>query len=74
MIRKSLPTLFAVYTNKPYASNATSADTTVVELLPALTGAVSGNQTGSPLAGAAICAGAGYAVGHRQNNQPAPEQ
>lgn len=59
--------------NNPYASNGTTADAGGGALLGGLAGAVIGNQTGSPLAGAAVGAGlgglAGYAVGHSQNSQ-----
>ena len=54
--------------NNPYASNGTTADTGGGALLGALAVAVIGNQTGAPLAGAAIGAGvgglAGYGVAH----------
>ena len=66
--------------NDPYASNGTTADTTGGAALGALAGAVIGNQTGAPLAGAAIGAGlgglAGYGVAHSgqatQNNVQQP--
>ncbi len=58
--------------NNPYASNGTTADATGGALLGGIAGAVIGNQTGSPLAGAAIGAGvggiAGYGIGNAANN------
>jgi len=82
-MRKSLVAFIAVAAlsgcaNNPYASNSTTTDAAGGALLGAVAGAVIGNQTGSPLAGAAIGAGlggvTGYAIGHSQNNQPAPPQ
>ncbi len=70
MIRKHLTILFAVTdlsgcANNPYASNATTADTTGGALLGALAGAAIGAGVGGV---------AGYTIGHSQNNQHAPER
>ncbi len=62
--------------NNPHMSSGQTSDAEGGALLGGIAGAVIGNQTGSPLAGAAIGAGlgglAGAAVGSQQPSQPQP--
>jgi uncharacterized membrane protein YebE (DUF533 family) len=66
---------YGPYGSTPAFGSSTTTDTATGAALGAVAGAVIGNQTHSPLAGAAIGAGvgglAGYAISKNQNGSPA---